>query len=88
MSFYYDAALRGRAADGFNGLRGPARQLLDALHEKRPDEAVSARTRAPAKALLTDGSSRLALSSSSATARVDCYLKEYEYSESSGGKTS
>lgn len=42
MSFGYDAALRGQDSDGFNGLRGPARHLLDALHEKRPDEAISA----------------------------------------------
>jgi hypothetical protein len=41
MSFGYDAAWRSHDADGFNGLRGPAKKLLDHLHEERRDEILS-----------------------------------------------
>jgi hypothetical protein len=53
MSFGYDAAWRSHESDGFNGLRGPAQNLLDHLQEERQDEMVSTpHARATARALL------------------------------------
>jgi hypothetical protein len=60
MSFGYDAAWRSHDADGFNGPRGPAKKLLDHLHEERRDGMVSvSHARATARALLTEATGRL-----------------------------